>query len=317
MTWRYGSWTVEHPLPVGAARLAPAGRAVRSGDVIASGGTITSVHLVGGARHLGVAPGDLDRVLRVRPVADVRAGSVIARTGRRFARAATSPIDGRLVHITADGDLCIAPLTDEWRVRSAIDGTVVRSDDGVVAVEGECWALSGLAAYGPDAIGELALAVDSPDEQLQPSRIDVRLRERILVGGARVAADAITRAHACGVSGLVAGAAPAGGLRVVYGDDLDARGRTSFEDQPTVLCLVGFGSGPLPTEVWEPLVALAGERASIHTSSARLFVLAAADRVAVSETATALALADDHGSVHPLRAGESDTPNVLPFDAER
>jgi hypothetical protein len=315
MSWRYGRWTVEHTLPVGAATRVAAGESVRSGDILAGGGTVRRVHLVEGARRVGVAPEDLARVLRVRPVADVRRGSILARTGRRFARASTSPIDGRLVHVTVDGDLCITPVVDEWRVRSAIDGTVTRSDDVAVAVEGEAWALQGLAGYGPDAIGELALAVDAPTDQLAPGRLDVRLRDRILVGGARMAAEAVTRAHACGVAGIVAGAAPAGGLRVMYGDDVGASGAPSFADVPTILCLVGFGSAPLPAEVWDPLVALSGERAAIHAASARLFVLAAADRVAPPAAVPAIALAEDHASVRPVE--DVRGPNALVLDAER
>jgi hypothetical protein len=318
MTWRYGPCTVEHALPIGALTRAPEGAEVMAGDVIARGSVVGAVQVVPGAHRVGVAARDLDRVLRVRPVADVHKGAILARTGRRFARAATSPIEGRLIHITADGDLYVAPVIDDWRVRATIDGTVSRSDDAVVEVRGECWSLAGLAAYGPDAIGELALGVDGPDEPLAPTRIDVRLRDRVVVGGARIAAEAITRAHACGVSGLVAGAAPAGGLRTVFGDDIDARGRASFEDRPTVLCLVGFGSGPLPAAVWDPLVELAGERASIHTASARLFVLAPSDRATLSEAPALLALDDDHGSVRPLDPEERPlTANVLPFDAAR
>ncbi len=277
MTWRYGTHAAEHALPVGAARLAPVGAAVRAGDTVASGSFVTAVHVVEAARLIGVAPADLDRVLRVRPVVDVQRGTILARTGRRFARAATAPSDGRLVHVTADGDLLIAPIVDEWRVRSTIDGTVTRSDAAAVVVEGECWALEGLAGYGPDAIGALTLAADAPTDPLAPGRIDVRAAGRILVGGARVAAEAITRAHAVGVAGVVAGSVPAAGLRVVYGDDVGASGGPSFEDRPTVLCLAGFGSGALPREAWDPLAALSGARASIHAASARLFVFAPAD----------------------------------------
>lgn len=316
MTWRHGPWTVEHRLPVGAASRAELGATLRAGDVIATGALVGPVNLVAGARRIGVTPTDLDRVTRVRPVADVRRGTVLARTGRRFARAATSPIDGRLLHVTVDGDYCIAPVMATWSVRSALDGVIVRSDAAVVAVEGECWSLQGLAAYGPDAIGALALGVDGADEALAPTRVDVRSRGRILVGGARMAAEAITRAHACGIAGLVAGAAPAGGLRVVYGDNVVAAGGPSTEDRPTVLCLVGFGSGPLPAEVWDPLVAFAGERAAIHTATARLFVFAPRDRIAEPTHRFALELAHDHSSVRPV-AADAQGLNILPFDAAR
>jgi len=288
---------------------------VRAGDVIARGATTTAVRVVDGARRVGVAPADLDRVLRVRPVVDVRRGAILARTGRRFARAASSPIDGRLLHVTVDGDLIVAPVSDEWSVGAAIDGTVTRSDDAAVAVSGECWSLAGIAAYGPDAIGELALASDGPSDPLAPGRIDVRLRGRILVGGSRVAAEAITRAHACGVAGVVAGAAPAAGLRSVYGDDVGASSRPSFGDMPTVLCLLGFGSAPLPGAVWDGLAAFAGERASIHVASSRLFVLAAPDRGPSHGPVQLIALAEDHASIRPT--DDVRGPNVLTLDAER
>jgi hypothetical protein len=317
VTWRYGTWTVDHALPVGAAWRGETGVRVRAGDAIGRGSFVTTVSVVEAARQIGVAPRDLDRVLRLRPVVDVRRGTILARTGRRFARAASSPVDGRLVHITADGDLLIAPIVDDWVVRSTIDGTVTRSDPAVVTVEGDCWALQGLAGYGPDAVGEIALGVDDPSEPLAPTRIDVRLAGRILVGGARMAAEAITRAHAVGVAGLVAGAAPAGGLRVVYGDDVDARGAPSFVDRPTVLCLTGFGSGPLPSDLWEPLASLAGQRASIHTASARLFALAPSEAMTVPDRVPLLALADDHSSVRPLAEGGGDGPNVVAYGAER
>ena len=102
------------------------------------------------------------------------------------------------------------------------------------------------------------------------------MHDKILIGGARIAAEAITRAHACGVAGLIAGAAPAGGLRVVYGDDVTASGSATIEDRPTVLCLIGFGSGPLPNEIYRPFVSFNGRRAAINVASARLFVFAPA-----------------------------------------
>jgi len=341
MSWRHGRWQVEHALPVGVSERAHAGDRVRAGDIIGSGTVVGSVVAVPGARHLGVHATDLDAVTRIRVGAEVDKGAVLARSGRRFARAAVAPLEGRVVHRTAEGDFLVAPVVDRWTVRSTMDGEVVRSDDAAVVVRGTAWSLAGIAAYGPDAIGELALGVDAPGDALAPSRIDVRLRDRIVVGGSRIAAEAITRAHACGVSGLVAGAAPAGGLRVVYGDDVTAAGLPSREDRPTLLCLVGFGAAALPREIFLPLVDLAGSRASIHTATARLFVFTEPDAARIPAAMPALVLAGDFGGVRPLegetellpedvrfpselesaalmtRDGAVPLPNVLPFDAPR
>jgi hypothetical protein len=321
VSWRHGRWTAEHALPVGVTERAPVDTNVSAGDVIAVGVTLGTALRVAGARRLGLAPSDLERQLRVRVGTDVLRGTVLARVGRAFPRSVTSPIDGRLLHVTVDGDLYVAPTVDRWVVRSTLDGPVIRSDDAVVAVEGSAWCIEGAAAYGPDATGELTLAVDTSMGDIPATRLDVRLGGRILIGGARVSADVMTRAHACGVAGLVAGAAPAAGLRVVYGDTVTASGTPSQDDRPTMLCLMGFGTSVLPAEVWGPLIALAGSRAAIHTASARLFVFASPDASELASGSPNVALAGDYGSVRGVDecadAGEEEFASELRSPAVR
>jgi hypothetical protein len=340
MPWRYSRWSADHPLPIGANERAVEGQEVHAGDVLAAGTRYGTPVRVSGARRLGIPPDDLARVMRVPVGREVERRTVIARTGRRFARAVSSPIAGRVIHQRADGDLYIAPVVGRWVVRSTLDGEVSRSDDACVTVQGSAWALQGIAGYGPDAIGEIALAVDAPGAELQPSRIDVRLRDRILIGGARATAESITRAHACGVAAVVAGGAPAGGLRVVYGDDATASGATTGPEAPTVLCLIGFGTAPLPREVFTPLVALVGARAAVHTASARLFVFAPESAGDFAQNAPSLALSDDWLGARPVdenlvlagvtrfaseveaesvatKDGPVPVANVLAFDAPR
>lgn len=317
MSWRYGHTSVTHQLPLGVARRAATGDLVQAGDPLATGTTHGSPVRVRGARALGLGAAEFAAMMRVAIGSEVKRGTVLARTGRRLARAVTAPIDGRLLHATASGDLIIAPITGRWSVRSTMDGTAVRSDDGAVTVEGDAWTLGGIAGYGPDAIGELYVGVDAPMDELAPARIDVRLRDRIVVGGARVAAEGITRAHACGVSGMVAGGVPAAGLRVVYGDDTGAHGRSAEDDRPTVLCLLGFGSAPLPLAVHRGLVALSGGRAAIHTASGRLLVFAPADAAVEVADAAELLLAADFGAVRPFEESASFSgPQRFPSEVE-
>jgi hypothetical protein len=310
VSWRFGEWRAQHALPLGVSQSAQVGLAVRAGDIIAAGTIYGSPRRVPTARRLGVGRDDLDRVLRVSIGAEVERGALLARTGRRFARAVSAPIDGRIVHLRADGDIEIAPIVDRWTVRSTLDGLVTESDDAAVTVEGTAWGLQGVAGYGRDAVGELTLAVDGPSGELQPSRIDVRQRERILIGGARGGAESITRAHACGVAGVIAGAVPAGGLRVMFGDDVGAHGKSSRQDAPTVLCLLGFGHAPLPPGIFEPLAALAGSRAAIHTASARLFVFAPSNAVQLGARPASIALLADWGALRPLIGSASLAADV-------
>jgi hypothetical protein len=307
VTWRRERWSADHPLPIGVTKRAQVGELVRAGDIIAAGATLAAALRVPGARRLGLSPSDLHRELRVRVGSDVVAGTVLARVGRRFWRSVTAPIDGRLLHVTVEGDLYIAPIVDRWTVRATLDGVVSRSDDAIVEIEGEAWCFQGAAAYGPDAIGELALGVDGPNADLAPMRIDVRLSGRIIVGGARVSAEVITRAHACGIAGLVAGGVPPAGLRVVYGDAVTASGSPSRDDRPTVLCLMGFGSAGLPPAVYKPFAALAGARAAIHTASARLFVFSTADIGQAETPAPDVAVMGEGPAAYaPVGSGDAD-----------
>jgi hypothetical protein len=300
MTWQYSEWHTTHALPLGATQRAEVGARVRAGDIIARGTTYGSAVRVAAARRLGVAPEDLARVMRVPLGAEVEKGAIIARTGRRFARAVSAPIDGRLVHVRADGDLEVATIVDRWTVRATLDGLVKTSDDSEIVVEGFAWGLQGVAAYGPDAFGEITLAVETAGMELPPSRIDVRHQGRILIGGGRSGAEAIARAHACGAAAVVAGAVPANGLRVLFGDDTGAYSKVVGGDVPTVLCLLGFGNAPLPASLFGPLAELAGTRAAIHSASARLFVFAARDAIQQPAQSPSLALVSDWGALRPL-----------------
>jgi hypothetical protein len=314
VSWRYGEWTVDTRLPIGVVARATVGQTVHAGDVIASGVTMSSATRVAGARRLGVDAADVERVMRVRVGMEMAARTVIARTGRRFARAVTAPHEGRLLQVTADGDIYVAPVIGRWSVRATLDGSVTRSTDAAVTVAGSAWCLEGTAAFGPDAIGELTRGVDSAGAELAPSKLDVRLGGRIVIGGARVSAESLTRAHACGVAGLVAGAVPAAGLRLVYGDAAGASGLASRDDRPTMLCLLGFGSAPLPLQMFDVLQSLAGQRAAIHTATARLFVFAAAD-AADERDSPPLALMSDYGGVRAL-AQQTESAGVVDFASE-
>ena len=315
MSWRYGPYRARHALPLGVEERAAVGQRGRAGDLLAEGMTYGPPVRVQAARRLGVTRADLDRVLRVAPGTVVERGTLLARTGQRFARVVSSPIAGRVLHIRADGDIEIAPITGPWIVRSTLDGVVTSADDSEVTVEGNAWGLQGIAAYGPDAVGELALAVERPSEEMRASRIDVRQRERILVGGARASAECIARAHACGAAAVVAGAVPAGGLRVVFGAGVSAHGSPSRDDLPTVLCLLGFGSAPLPQQLFAPLAAVAGTRSAIHTASARLFVFAPADAMTVSTLPPSLALLGDWGALR-LLDGPASASDATMFPSE-
>lgn len=343
MSWRHGHWAVEHNLPLGQIERAEVGRSVAAGDVLATGTRIGVAQRIKVGERLRLNSKQVPGAIRVSVGEQVARGSVLARRSGIFSQTIRSSVEGRIVHQGTNGDLYLTQAldpTERWRVTATLDGTVTRSDDSVVSVEGTAWCLAGLAAYGPDAVGEINVAVDAPMDELSPSQVDVRQRAAIVFGGARITAESLTKAHACGVAGLVSGAVPATALRAVYGAQAGACGGPTIEDRPTVLCLVGFGSARVPLSLFRPLVGFSGARAAIHTRSARLFVFAPSDSIEASVGVESLILSGDHGSVQPFeeqfelagrvrfpseieveafttRDGPVPLANVLPFDSER
>jgi hypothetical protein len=113
---------------------------------------------------------------------------------------------------------------------------------------------------------------------------------------------------------------PAGGLRVVFGDDVTAQGAPLRDDAPTVLCLLGFGGSQLPAQIYAPLRAFAGTRAAVHTASARLFVFAPRDAIQSGAPPPTLALLGDWSAVRTLDgravlAGATAFPSEYVVDA--
>lgn len=275
MRWSFGTWRATLPLPFGAVSSVAEGTRVSAGDVVARGSVYRATRVVDAPRVLGCRPEEVSGLLRVRVGDSVQQGAVIARTGRRFPRAIVAGHDGRLVHVGANGELHVGTVRREWEVTSPLDGVVRRADVHVAVVEGDAWCLEGLAAFGPDRVGALALAVHRADEELAPARLDVSVAGAILVGGSRASGEAVTRAHAVGARGVVAASASFRGLRAAYGDGASAFGFPTVDDVPTLLVLAGFGAAPFPEPLLGRLAPLGGSRAGIHVRAARLYVGAA------------------------------------------
>ncbi len=271
--WSYRKWRAELRLPFGVSWLATTDASIGAGDVVARGTRYRATRRVDAAKVLACSPESVRGLLRVTIGERVPAGAIVARQGRRFARAIVAEEEGRLVHVDAAGGVYLGTVRAEWEVRSPLDGVVRRADAHAV-VEGSSWALSGLAAYGPSRAGILASGVRAPQDELAPARLDVSYRDRVLMAGARVAGEALTRAHAVGAAGLVAAATSFRVLLAVYGDDVSAFGWPTDEDVPTLLVLGAFGRAPFDRALFDALRALEGTRASIDTTSARLHVFA-------------------------------------------
>ena len=277
LSWSFGERVVSLRLPFGASHIVAVGEMVQAGAVVARGTHFRATRRVDAAKVLASPAESVRGMLRVRVGDTVREGAIVARSGQRFARAIVAAQDGRLVHVDAAGGVHLGTVRAEWSVSSPLDGTVQRADRDRVVVAGAAWTLRGLAEYGPPRAGVLALAAGGPEDDLAPAQLDVGWRDRIAVGAARVGGEALTRAHAVGVAGIVCASISFRALMPVYGEDVSALGSATGDDVPTVLVTRAFGHAVFDHDMFQRLAALAGTRAAIDSESASLHVFAPAD----------------------------------------
>ncbi len=122
--------------------------------------------------------------------------------------------------------------------------------------------LVGVHAAGGPARGRLEIAADA-DADLRPGSLDVGRAGSIVVAGSRVDAEALTRARAMGVRGIVAASIASRDLRDIAASE--ARQRGSLQPLPpfALLLLEGNLRTPIASPVMAVLAALAGRDVAI------------------------------------------------------
>ncbi|HET7726823.1 MAG TPA: hypothetical protein VFK54_05795 [Candidatus Limnocylindrales bacterium] len=244
-------------------------------------GLLTTLPLRPGDRAL-VAEGDLvapdDPVIeRLRdPVVEdaLVADGPDVRVGARWSGEAAGTLRRRVA--IADGEL-LAPhpgSAGRWRVVTAdqrdlllspVAGAVVAVRPGVaieIALSGS--ALRGVLAAGTISHGRLELATDRGGE-VRSGSLDVGRAGSVLVVGARIDAEALIRARAMGVRGIVVASLAGKDLRDFLASE--RRQRAGIHPSPpfAVLVLEGIVRRPIPVSTMRVLEALAGREVAILT----------------------------------------------------
>lgn len=221
------------------------------------------------ALELGVRPREIDRFM-LRGVGDeVKRGQIFAKKGEQaafFTKSAVAPISGIISEVNTDtGYVTISRPFKEVVVKAYITGSVAEVIPGRgVIVETPAVRINGIFGVGRETHGTLKMVAHDPTVTVEPGMIPDDSKGCILVGGALVTNDALTRAIQLGARGFVTGTA--GYLHVVrsLGVKLGV-GITGQEDVPMTLILMeGFGHLSMRDHAFYGLKALEGRQASIN-----------------------------------------------------
>lgn len=202
---------------------------------------------------------------------------------------------GRLGHAATNEGELLSPVPgqpDRWRivtgdqrdpVLSPLAGQVVAvRPGGEVRVKPAGHAFRGAFAAGSPAHGRLELATD-PFGDLRPGGIDVGRAGSILVVGARIDAEALTRARAMGVRGIVVASLPGKDLRDFRASERRQRASLHPTQPFGVLVLDGTMRRAIPTPIARLLERLAGREVTLLIDPPALVFEATADELPATD----------------------------------
>jgi hypothetical protein len=242
---------------------------VRLGDRVARGSPIierfTETFLVEAPTHI--------RLDRTAPGEEV--DLVDLPRGGRIGRHQVRPTDrARLLFVGPDGLARILVGRGVAMVESPVPGIVDAVSAGRLTLLAEGVGIPGRVGWGRPVHGRLVLGVSSPDADLPASAIDIGMAGSVLVAGARLDIEALTRARAIGVAGIICGGVVGRELRQLEESDVRQRAALHAASPFAVLMLDGYGRRPIPTLAWDLLAWGAGRPIGL-VPDARLAILAA------------------------------------------
>lgn len=229
-----------------------------------------------------VGPGDplIERIrdlglVRVAPGPDLTPGQPVdplTLPGRAHGAHRTRAVDRAVVLSTtaAGAFVCVGRLGTMFD--APVGGTVETIDAGAVVLRADGFGLATVLAWGSPVRGRLLLPASSPDGELRAGQIDVGAAGAILVAGSRIDIEALTRARALGVRGVICGGIM--GKELAQLASSEARQLASPHPlAPFGLAVIdGYGRRPIPSPIWRALAAAAGEDAAIVGSPPMILI---------------------------------------------
>jgi hypothetical protein len=187
----------------------------------------------------------------------------VEQSGRLGRRGATISQRTRVCEHGRDGITRLAAGSGAVTVMAPATGVVTAISPARLDLQVDGLVLDGLVGWGRPAYGRIVVAVDTPQAELASSRIDVGAAGAILVAGARVDIEALSRARALGVAGVITGGVASRDLRQLTLSEARQQASLHAAAPFALLALAGYGRTPIPSHLWDLLQAADGRLAGI------------------------------------------------------
>jgi len=254
-------------LPIPGQVLVHEGQAVTATTVIAQTELPGKVHAVNVVNLLGIVPQEIRHYMLKREGDAVQAGEPLAENRpviKWLKTQVPSPITGTIETVSeVTGQVFLREPPRPLALTAYLDGHVVETFPGQGAtVETACSLVQGIFGIGGEAVGTIAVAVGSPEDELTPEQITDAHRGTILVGGSLIGRDGFARAKQAGVAAIVVGGIHDLDLKLLLGRDLGVAITGTEQVGLTLIITEGFGRIAMARRTFDLLVSKVGQRAS-------------------------------------------------------
>ncbi|HKM50546.1 MAG TPA: hypothetical protein VJZ75_05150 [Candidatus Bathyarchaeia archaeon] len=256
-------------LPLPGEVLVREGESVAHDQIVARTQIPGGIHMMNVANILGVEPEDTNAYMQKKVNESVQIGEVIANRTSFFGLLKSivrAPITGTVEMVsTVTGQVALREQNVPVELNAYIPGKIVQviPREGVT-ISTPAALVQGIFGIGGETHGELKIVTDSRDETLTSEKIETSCKDKILVGGALVTIDALTKAIQMGVRGIVVGGIEHEDVIKFLGGEIGVA-ITGQEDIGTTLIITeGFGKMSMSIGTFNLLKSFNGRRASIN-----------------------------------------------------
>lgn len=221
------------------------------------------------AEKLGIEPRDVPAMFRLKVGDPVAKGQVVAETKGLFGMFKQSVMadhDGIIESISeVTGNALVREPSIPVDVNAYIRGVCaeIMPDEGAI-IETRGAMVQGIFGVGGERRGVLRVAVQHPDQPLEPSAILPTDAGKFLVGGSGVTYDGLKRAEEVGVSGLIVGGIKDSDLIKYLGFEIGVAITGSEQIPLTLVVTEGFGFLAMADRTFNLLRTLEGRAGSIN-----------------------------------------------------
>ncbi|MDD5089708.1 MAG: hypothetical protein PHQ23_02225 [Candidatus Wallbacteria bacterium] len=259
----------ERVLPLKGEIKVKKGDAVQAEQVVAATSLPGNVELVNVVNKLAITANELAECMLVKEGEDVSKDQMIAQSKGffgMFKSSCLSPAAGKVESISSiTGQVVIREAPVPVEVHAYVEGVVeeIHQDVGVT-VKLQAAHIQGVFGIGGEVVGNICVVSRGIEDELVSREVLDEHKDKIIVGGAFIGSEALKKAVAVGVKGIIVGGIDAKDLRDFLGYDIGVAITGSEEVGLTLIVTEGFGKINMAKKTHDLLSKHNGKKASIN-----------------------------------------------------